>query len=191
MKPVAESPCWLQEVKEEEAPTSPDMPAYEKQRNEIIAKNKEKMRQLGLQNLAAEIMPKAEPKPRTQSKGLAARKKKVPYEGPRRASLRQKGVGADGRMIDQELRNGQVILGSAAGGGNGSPWNVAKDKAPEEPKERHPKDAVPFESDDGDEGVDKAFLEVLMGLKGAAPKSKQGGGLSWQIWTSTNRMWPR
>ena len=30
----------------QEAPTSPDMPEYEKQRNEIIAKNKEKMRQL-------------------------------------------------------------------------------------------------------------------------------------------------
>lgn len=34
----------LQEV--EEGPKSPDMPAYEKQRNEIIAKNKEKMREL-------------------------------------------------------------------------------------------------------------------------------------------------
>jgi hypothetical protein len=62
----------------------------------------------------------------------------VPYDGPRRASLRQKGVDADGRMIDQELRNGQVVLNSAPGGGASS-WVSAGESAAGEPKERHPK----------------------------------------------------
>lgn len=59
------------------SPASPDIPEYEKQRRAIMARNQEKMKELGLQHLAAEIMPKQQPKPRTQAKGLASKKKKV------------------------------------------------------------------------------------------------------------------
>ena len=66
--------------------------------------------------------------------------------GPRRASLRQKGVSADGRMIDQELRNGQVVLSTD---GYSGPWNVAESQAAPEPdqlKERHPQGEQPAAS---------------------------------------------
>ena len=67
------------------SPASPEIPEYEKQRRAIMARNQEKMRELGLQQLAAEIMPKQMPKPRTQAKGLTS-KKKVPlaFEPPPR-----------------------------------------------------------------------------------------------------------
>lgn len=61
----------------------------------------------------------------------------VPYEGPRRISLRQKGMHADGRMVDQELRNGHVLVSH-----NPSPWTVVGEEGPSEPakpKERHSK----------------------------------------------------
>lgn len=63
----------------------------------------------------------------------------MPYEGPRRTSLRQKGVHADGRMVDQELRGGQVVLSHDPG-----PWTVARENGysvpePQPPKERHSK----------------------------------------------------
>jgi len=51
-------------------------------------------------------------------------------------------------MIDQELRNGQVILGSTPGGGGASPWVVAGESLAAEPKERHPKgDAISLSLD--------------------------------------------
>ena len=51
------------------------MTEYERERMAIIARNKERMKQLGLEKLAADIMPKAQPKPRSQQKGLGAKKK--------------------------------------------------------------------------------------------------------------------
>ena len=63
------------------------------------------------------------------------------YEGPRRTSLRQKGVTADGRMVDQELRGGRVVVSH-----DPSPWTVVGQEAPqaqpEVPKERHSKGKV-------------------------------------------------
>lgn len=57
-----------------------ELPEYERQRMAIIARNKARMEALGLQKLAAELMPKQQPKPRTQSKGLSARKKVPPAD---------------------------------------------------------------------------------------------------------------
>lgn len=76
---TTESVDGQQEEEEEQpgSPTSPGMPDYEKERQAIMARNREKMKMLGLQQLAADVMPKAKPKPRTQAKGLASRKKKV------------------------------------------------------------------------------------------------------------------
>ena len=63
---------------EPEPVQSPGVPEYEQQRLQIIARNRQRMQELGLQQLAAEIMPKeAQPKPRSQSKGLAAKRKAV------------------------------------------------------------------------------------------------------------------
>ena len=63
------------------------------------------------------------------------------HTGPRRSSLRQQGIHADGKMIDQELRNGQVLLGGTPG-----LWEVTPNTPPQEPeapKERHAKGAQP------------------------------------------------
>ena len=62
----------------------------------------------------------------------------TPHEGPRRSSLRQRGVTADGRMVDQELRGGQVILSKDPNPGavKHEDWRPAE---PEKPKERHSK----------------------------------------------------
>ena len=56
---------------------SQGLPEYERERQAIMARNREKMQALGIQQLAADIMPAPKPKQRTQAKGLAARKKKV------------------------------------------------------------------------------------------------------------------
>ena len=68
----------------------------------------------------------------------------TPYEGPRRSSLRQRGVTADGRMVDQELRGGQVILSKDPNPGavKHEDWRPAE---PEKPKERHSKGRSFFE----------------------------------------------
>ena len=63
---------------EPEPVQSPGLPEYEQQRLQIIARNRQRMQELGLQQLAAEIMPPdAQPKPRSQNKGLAAKRKAV------------------------------------------------------------------------------------------------------------------
>ena len=62
----------------------------------------------------------------------------TPYEGPRRSSLRQRGVNADGQMVDQELRGGKVVLSKDPNPGavKHEDWRPAE---PEKPKERHSK----------------------------------------------------
>ncbi len=53
---------------------------------------------------------------------------------PRRASLRQRGVAADGSMIDEERRNGELVII------NGERIRLAPGQAIEDlpPRERHP-----------------------------------------------------
>ena len=62
----------------------------------------------------------------------------VPYEGPRRTSLRQKGVTADGRMVDTELRGGHVTFSHDPNAATKT-HEYGKPAEPEAPKERHPK----------------------------------------------------
>ena len=57
--------------------------------------------------------------------------------GPRRASLRQLGVSADGTSIDAEKRNGEIVII------NGERIRMMPNDFIEAgPKERHPKGAV-------------------------------------------------
>ena len=57
---------------------------------------------------------------------------------PRRASLRQRGVAADGSSIDEERRNGELVII------NGERIRMAPGQTVEDlpPRERHPKGAL-------------------------------------------------
>ena len=64
----------------------------------------------------------------------------VQADVPRRASLRQRGVAADGSMIDEERRNGELVII------NGERIRLAPGQAIEDlpPRERHPQGPRPL-----------------------------------------------
>ena len=57
--------------------------------------------------------------------------------GPRRASLRQRGVAADGSRVDEELRGGKVTI--INGEVLREPAGNSRHREPSPPKERHAK----------------------------------------------------
>lgn len=63
-----------------------------------------------------------------------------PPPGPRRESLRNKGIAADGTFIDDERRGGKVLIGRGEVSDPG-PWVKAEDPPP--PKARFPKGDLP------------------------------------------------
>lgn len=57
---------------------------------------------------------------------------------PQRKSLRVQGVAADDQMIDQELRNGRLVLAHRGGGSTSQPPGEGGPHEPEQSRERHP-----------------------------------------------------
>ncbi|KAK9799849.1 hypothetical protein WJX73_009741 [Symbiochloris irregularis] len=141
---------------------------YEQRRAEQIARNRERLMALNLPALAAQVAP---PKPArsTVARGLKARKKEKPPPGPRRESLRNKGIAADGTYIDDERRGGKVVYGRTEVTDPG-PWVKAEDPPP--PKARFPKGPVEFTSKNGSERIDKQMLELVRGVGGSPGKKK-------------------
>ncbi|KAK9823208.1 hypothetical protein WJX72_001110 [[Myrmecia] bisecta] len=89
-------------------------------------------------------------------RGIASRKPKVKADtGPRRVSLRNQGISADGVMIHDEKRNGELVLV------NGEAVRYKATQEAPEPRDRHPKDAVPFQSLHAAPASDAAFLQQL------------------------------
>ncbi|KAL3141680.1 hypothetical protein ABBQ32_004368 [Trebouxia sp. C0010 RCD-2024] len=131
------------------------MSAYERERAEHIARNKARMAALQLPSLANSVAPRKEARPVTQ-RGISSKRHKAPAEqAPRRASLRQRGLQADGAAVDTETRGGHITLV------NGEAIRYGDPAEPAQPRERHPPNATDFSSLNGRPHSDAAFLELL------------------------------
>ena len=142
---------------------------YERERLERIRLNQERMKQLDLQNLAAELAPPSKPvvapaKPR----GLSTKRKRLTEVLPPRRSSRLQGEEADGAEIQTELRNGTVVVLGPAGG----KYNAEPAEAPPS-RDRHPKGDIPFTSNNSTPVNDEAFLKTLRAA-GGGPSSFSG-----------------
>lgn len=137
--------------------------AFEREREERIARNKERMAALNIGQLAAEVASAGTggggggPSQR----GIGAKRQRAPKEdpGPVRRSLRSQKIAPDAALaggVDYERRDGTVILtnGMTSGGGGGG--GESQDKGPSRPV-----GDVPLESVNGDEGADEAFIKFL------------------------------
>ncbi|KAK9842270.1 hypothetical protein WJX81_003820 [Elliptochloris bilobata] len=137
---------------------SPQENEYERARQVQIERNKERLQALQLQALAATVLPPAAPRRAAPKKSQAKRAAKLLVRAEPRRSLRQRGVASDGVSVVEELRGGAVTT------------NIILPKAPEKPKERHPKGEVALEDSDGG-GPDAAFLaELRARAEGAAER---------------------
>uniref|UniRef100_A0A7S3RAJ2 DNA damage-binding protein CMR1 n=1 Tax=Dunaliella tertiolecta TaxID=3047 RepID=A0A7S3RAJ2_DUNTE len=139
---------------------------YEKERAAQIARNKQRMAELALPELAAELADIGQKEAkinhqRAEEKGAAnkrARKadRQAGDAAPRRTSLRVRGIKAEGNYaggIEEELRGGQIILKSGSYGSESAEG--------EDTEQRHPTGPLPFKSNFGHEETDAAFLEHL------------------------------
>ncbi|KAK9868093.1 hypothetical protein WJX84_011731 [Apatococcus fuscideae] len=137
----------------------PQLTEYEQQRQEQIARNRERLMALGLPDLVQSAVPDR-PKQPARTKGISAKKRREKEDpGPRRASLRQRGVAADGSRVDEELRGGKVTI--INGEVLREPAGNSRHREPSPPKERHAKGLLAFESANGTKRSDAAFLELL------------------------------
>ncbi|DBB11441.1 hypothetical protein WJX82_009846 [Trebouxia sp. C0006] len=145
-----------------------EMSAYERERAEHIARNKERMAALHLPSLASSMAPKKEARPAKQ-RGISSKRHKAPVEeAPRRASLRQRGVQADGAAVDTEGRGGHITLV------NGEAIPYSDPSEPAQPRERHPPSATDFSSLNGRPGTDAAFLDLLKAQTGPSLAGGKG-----------------
>ena len=144
--------------------------AYEKERQERIAKNHEAMR--ALQSDLEELL-KPEVKAAPVKRGLAS-KRPAAEPAVSRRSLRLQGAVADGAYVEWE-RNGEVVVASwptAADGAPSSKTHVKLFAAPPTaaPRDRFPPGDLPFASKNGSAAVDTGMLQVLASIDG------KGGG---------------
>ncbi|GBF91590.1 hypothetical protein Rsub_04330 [Raphidocelis subcapitata] len=167
---------------------------YERQRAELIARNRERMAQLQLPELAADLAalaerPKRAPAPTQKGVGAAAGRRKRPsaLELPPRASRRARGLAPEAGLVLHEGRDGRVTVSApppAAGEiGGGAVFAPA---APEPAAPRFVEAPLPFESGNGGPATDAAFLALLRANTGAAAaqeaapaagKGRDGGGV--------------
>jgi len=84
----------------------------ERERAAIIARNRERMAELELPQLAADLAALVKPpKPAAPTqKGAGAKKRKAALDLPPRMSLRSRGVAPEGGMILHEGRDGTVVV---------------------------------------------------------------------------------
>lgn len=141
---------------------------YERERLERIRLNQERMKQLDLPSLAADLAPPPKPTAPPKPRGLATKRKRLTEVLPPRRSSRLQGEEADGGEIEAELRNGTVVVFA---GGMRSSSSTAE---PPAPRARHPKDDIPFTSDNAKPANDEAFLKTLRAATNADPTTAIG-----------------
>jgi hypothetical protein len=143
-------------------PPGDGLTEFEREREERIARNKERMVALNIGQLAAEVSSHGAAGKREGpiQRGIGAKRQRPPKEepGPVRRSLRAAKIAPDAALaggVDYERRDGTVILtnGMTADGGSGG-GDV--DKGPSRPT-----GDIPLDSANGSEGADEAFVRFL------------------------------
>jgi hypothetical protein len=158
-------------------PGDDGLTVFEREREERIARNKERMAALNIGQLAAEVASAGTGGGRGGpiQRGIGAKRQRPAKEepGPIRRSLRGQKIAPDAALaggIDYEQRDGTVILTNRmTSGGEGE----AVDKAPSRPM-----GDVPLESVNGGEGADESFIKFLrssLATPTAAADSFQAG----------------
>ncbi|KAI7843657.1 hypothetical protein COHA_002559 [Chlorella ohadii] len=142
----------------------------ERQRLELIKRNRERMMALNLPGMAAELLPAAPAKQQQPAKHKGVSRKRLSEVLPRRESSRLRGIAADGSMIHAERQGeitvvaGEVIRRYASGA-------MAEEQ---EPQDRHPQGEVQFESSNASAHSDEAFIQLLARSAAAANSGSQG-----------------
>jgi len=151
------------------------MTEYELEREQRILQNKERMKALNLQELAAGMAPA--PKAPATKRSNAIKRKRLTQQLPRRRSLRVQGEASDGNEIYSESR-GKITVVSATT--ESSPKNRAGEERERptesaEPVARHPKESIPFISPDSGDGNDAAFIRLLASAETSPKTTKKKG----------------
>lgn len=137
--------------------------ALERERAAIIARNRARMEQLQLPELAAGLSKLTKPPPRPRAaptqRGVGGRKRNsAALNLPPRTSLRSRGIAPDGGMILHEGRDGRVVVDGAAA----TAAAAAAVPAGPPPKGTHVAgQEAPFESFNCSRKSDAAFLALL------------------------------
>ncbi|KAH7619959.1 hypothetical protein Ndes2526B_g05205 [Nannochloris sp. 'desiccata'] len=143
--------------------------AYEQERLERIRQNQERMRQLDLVTLAANVAPLPQPviKATLKHRGLTAKRQRLSAGANPRRSSRILGEEADGIEIDSERRSGAVVLvdrksSRDINGAASNYYNKFSNQPAAAPKSRHPEEQeLPAQSLAANPADDQAFLKTL------------------------------
>jgi len=151
---------------------------YEQERLERIRQNQERMRQLNLVTLAANVAP---PPPVIKAvakhRGLTAKRQRLSASANPRRSSRISGEEADGIEIDHEGRSGAVVLVNRKSSGdmNGASnyYNKLATQPVAAPKSRYPEEQeLPAQSLAANPADDQAFLKTLANSANVLSSSK-------------------
>ena len=152
---------------EKEEPVAPTanydgLTAFEIEREERIARNKERMAALNIGTLAAEVATKSASAGGPSQRGIGSKRQRAPKEdpGPVRRSLRGQKAEPDATYaggVDYERRDGTVILTNGTFTGAG----VSSEGALFDPGPSRPTGDVPLESVNANERADEAFIAFL------------------------------
>lgn len=144
----------------EEAGDSDGLTEFERQREELIARNKARMAALNIGTLASEVATaSAKPANGPSQRGIGSKRKKEPKEdaGPPRRSLRGQKIAPDATLaggVDYERRDGTVILANGMYSGSGT-------RSDSPPPPSRPTGDVKLNSVNGEESADEAFISFL------------------------------
>ncbi|KAL6785517.1 hypothetical protein ACKKBF_B00595 [Auxenochlorella protothecoides x Auxenochlorella symbiontica] len=127
---------------------------YERQRQERVKRNRERLSALEIPVLAARVAPKpARPRPAVRP---AKRRPTVESAGPKRRSARVAKLEADGNQIESEER-GRIVT------------SIMLPKPDPVPAERHPKRDLAMQEIDGLAATDAAYISAWSSRLGTGP----------------------
>lgn len=150
--------------------------SYEQERLERIRQNQERMRQLDLINLAADVAPPPpviKAKGLTKHRGLTAKRQRLSAGVNPRRSSRILGEEADGCEIGDERRGGCIVIVNRKSSREATNnYGLLTQQTPAEPKSRYPKEQeLPAESISARPADDQAFLKTLANSGNVLPPS--------------------
>ena len=179
---VSAPPAPATPVEDEKAAEDGDsdgLTEFERQREELIARNKARMAALNIGALAGEVAAaSAKPANGPSQRGIGSKRKKEPKEdaGPPRRSLRGQKIAPDVTLaggVDYERRDGTVILANGMYGGSG--------RSDSPPPPSRPTGDVKLDSVNGEESADEAFIsflrDTLSGVTASSAAFREGSTL--------------
>ncbi|KAL4433964.1 hypothetical protein ABPG75_000405 [Micractinium tetrahymenae] len=152
------------------------MTELERQRAQLIARNRERLMALNLPGMAAELLPQPQRKAPAAAQHKGVSRKRLSEVLPRRESSRLRGIAADGSQVHSE-RHGEVVVVAGEVIRRYASGTMTEEQ---EPQERHPQGELPFESSNCGHATDEAFIQLLAHAaasanSGAAPGSPRKG----------------